>query len=509
MRKILGNRMKSRVDAREELTIPTYSLIKPKKKIPRPVLIGTLVVLLIFTTIYLPPMLIEEPDRTTHASVNLTASADPVAMELAQSYMRNHPEGDFDNDGLTNEEELDAGTGIYIVDNDFDGVSDYAELYLTETNPTVADDGIIKFVINADSKTGNTVNTPFKVHDVVLWADDYESKARGSVVKLPDGSYNFYRFQGWVQFPEDVAYAYEVDNGIQTALRKNESGYFYIDSPELKNVRIYAEQPEACYIISLLGNRFSVPDNFFFKFLSWIFPSQGMGLITCRPALANDLDGTWDEVSVTNEKSQYRASSFPNERFGYDQRLLTDLSGIMAEIDSGNNVIISLMSHQVGEVIVEVYGYTSRNNLLVCDPSTGEDLGVINIDILPERVLDKSGSIEEYEHFAFEGCGYSSESRHRIVILDYVREGESVIYQEEIEDPSVEEDDEEAVSPDAESSDDTADDGSATDTANTDGSGEDSTSPDEQNTEDETANDDGKPAAEGETPAEDAVQPEA
>ena len=435
MRKIFGNRMKSRVDAREEVTIPTYSLIKPKKKIPRPVLICTMVVLLVFTTIYLPPMIIEEPDMSYHASVDLSASADPEAMELAQSYMRNHPEADFDNDGLTNEEELNAGTGIYIVDNDFDGTSDYAELYLTESNPTVPDDAILKFVINADNKNGTTVNTPFKVHDVVLWADNYEAKARGSVVKLPDGSYNFYRFQGWVQFPEDVVAAYEVDNGVQVELKKNESGYFYIDSPELKNVRIYGEQPETCYIISLLGNRFSTPDNIFFKFLSWIFPSHGMGLITCRPALANDLDGTWDEVSVVNDKSQYRASSFPNERFGFDQRLLTDLSGIMAEIDSGNNVIISLMSHQVGEVIVEVYGYTSRNNLLVCDPSTGEDLGIINIDILPERMLDQSGSIEEYEHFAFNGCGYSSEARHRIVILDYVKAGESVIYQEEIEDP--------------------------------------------------------------------------
>lgn len=311
MRKIFGNRMKSRVDAREEVTIPTYSLVKPKKKIPRPVFIGTLVVLLIFTTIYLPPMVIDEPDLTYHASVNLSTSADPEAMELAQSYMRNHPEADFDNDGLTNEEELNAGTGIYIVDNDFDGTSDYAELYLTETNPTIADDAIIKFVINADNKNGNTVNTPFKVHDVVLWADNYDAKARGSVVKLPDGSYNFYLFQGWVQFPEEAAYAYEVKNGIQSPLKKNDSGYFYIDSPELKNVRIYAQKPQGSYIISLLGNRFSAPDNIFFKFLSWILPSRGIGLITCRAALANDLDGTWDEVSVTNDRVEapgYRAA---------------------------------------------------------------------------------------------------------------------------------------------------------------------------------------------------------
>lgn len=428
--------MKDRVKAREELTIPTYTLTKQKRKIPKPVLIIVTIALLIFSTIYLPPMLLEEPDLTVRASIDLRSIAEPTAMESAQSYLRNNPEADFDNDGLTNEQELDAGTGIYIPDNDDDGVTDYAELYLTETNPRVKDDAIIKFVINADNKNGNTVNTPFKVSDVVMWADDYESKARGSVVLLPDGSYNFCRFKGWAQFPGDIVAAYKVVNGTQTALKRNESGYFYIDGPGLTNVRVYQEQPEACYIVSLLGNRYSFPDNFFFKGLSFILPSQGFGLITCRAALTNDIDGTWDEVSVVNEKSKYHSDSYAIERFGFDQQTLEDLSGIFTEIDSGNNVIITLMSHEVGEVILEVYGYTSRNNILVCDPSTGEDFGIINIDVIGERHLDQSGSIVQYNHFRFNGCGYSSTARHRIVILDYVGAGESVNWTDKFESPA-------------------------------------------------------------------------
>ncbi|MBQ3569431.1 MAG: hypothetical protein IJA20_02030, partial [Methanocorpusculum sp.] len=55
---------------------------------------------------------------------------------------------------------------------------------------------------------------------------------------------------------------------------------------------------------------------------------------------------------------------------------------------------------------------------LVCDPSTGEQLGVINITAYSERILDVSGTIQEYEQFAFSGCGYSSAARHRIAIID-------------------------------------------------------------------------------------------
>lgn len=420
MAKLFGNRMKDKVDAREELVIPTYTLgKKPRRKGFRAILITSSVVLFLFLSIYMPPMLLEEPDTEYRASVDLTPTAERLAMEEAQTYLRNNPEADFDSDGLTNEEELAVNTGIYMRDNDGDGVTDYAELYLTETNPCVPDDAILNFVINADSKTGSTVNTPFKVGDVVLWADDYASKARGSVLQLSYGSYNFYRFKGWVQFPEGN-YAYKVENGLQTALKKSESGYFYIDTAGLVNVRLYEEQPTACHIVSLLGTKYMLPDNFFTQTLSFILPSKGFGLITCRPALANDIDGTWSEEAKANAPVTYQIPQLQPERFARTYTELTDLAAIFHQIDNGNNVILSLMSHEVGESIVEVYGYTNRNNLLICEPTTGENLGVINIIPYSERLLDESGTINSYEQFAFSGCGYSSAARHRIAIIDYV-----------------------------------------------------------------------------------------
>ena len=238
MTKILGNRMKDKVDARNELAIPTYTLgKKPRSRRFRPILITCCCILLLCLSIYLPPLLLEAPDDSYRPSLDLTASADRQAMEEAQTYLRNNPEADFDGDGLSNEAEIAVNTGVYLRDNDNDGVTDYAELNLTETNPCIPDEAILSFVINADAKTGNTVNTPFKVNDVVMWADDYPTKARGSVLQLADGSYVFYRFQGWAQFPAGN-YAYKVAGGTQTELKKSDAGYFYIDSAELVNVRL-------------------------------------------------------------------------------------------------------------------------------------------------------------------------------------------------------------------------------------------------------------------------------
>lgn len=417
---ILGNRMKKKVDEREQYTIPTYTLEKKRRKIPLPALILFAVALVIFVVIYLPPLIISEPDTSVRLSVDMTPYADPNAMEWAQKYLRNNPDADFDGDGLTNEQEIDCGTGVYLIDNDGDGTTDYAELYYTETNPKYYDNAIQNFVQQSDARTGSTVNTPYKVHDVVLWADDYEAKSRGSVVPLADGSYNFYLFKGWVQFPGSVEYAYKVAYGRQTPLAKNEAGYFYIDSKELTNVRVYAKEPERCYVVSLLNTDYKMSDNIGSRILCALLPSKGFGLITVKPALCNDLDGTWDEVAIVNDIVTLRLAEYADTRFGRNDLSLNDLSNIFTEIDNGRNVIIQLMSHDVGEVYLEVYGYTNRNNLLVCEPRTGDTKGVINVDVMSERVLDSSGTITLYEHYSFGGCGYASTARHRLVVVDTV-----------------------------------------------------------------------------------------
>lgn len=418
------NRMKAAVDAREELAIPTYTLGRkqPGKHFKRNLILIAIITFLAIA-IYVPPLFINEPAVDNYASVDLTQSSDRAAMESAQIHLRNNPEADFDGDGLTNESELNAGTGVYIIDNDDDGVTDYAELYITKTNPKIKDDALQSFVINADAKNGATVNTPFKVGDVVLWADDYTSKCRGSVLPLQDGSYVFYRFKGWVQFPSGE-YAYKVEHGLQSELKRNDNGYFYLDTDELVNVRVYKEKPEACHVLSLFGTQYCLNDDYFGKALSFFLPSSGFGLITCRPALVNDFDGTWAEAVVTkNDPAHYSTDELDVERFGRDDRGLEDLSTIFAAIDDGKNVIISLMSHEVGESLVEIYGYTNRNNLLICDPISGDHLGAIYIRPYSSRLLDASGSIQEYRLFFWSGCGYSSSARHRIMLINTIAAG--------------------------------------------------------------------------------------
>jgi hypothetical protein len=419
---VLGNRVKTRVNSRKsaveaETIIPTYQLHKKKKKIPRWALILLIIILAIFIIFYLPPMVIDEVDVTTRSSVNLRDYANTNAMEWAKTYLRNNPESDFDGDGLTNEDESNYNTGLYIPDSDNDGVTDYAELYLTNSNPTVKDDSITTFVKQSDLRTGNQVNTPFTIHNIILWADDYYSKARGSVLPLSDGSYNFFRFQGWVQFPENPVCAYKVVNGVQTPLKKNANGYFYIDSKYLTNVRIYQEQPEACYILYVLGTGYTLPENVGTKILSFILPNHGFGVFTIKPALINDVDGTYQEKAVTNKIITTSLNDFSDVRFGRNECNVTDLAKIFEYLENDSNVIISLMSQDFGESILEVYGYTTNNNLLVCDPKTGEDFGYITIKAMSERLLNQSGSIEAWERFSFEGCGYSSAAGNRISIL--------------------------------------------------------------------------------------------
>lgn len=48
---------------------------------------------------------------------------------------------DDDYDGLINSEEISYGTDLYNADTDFDGATDYDELFYLYTNPLVADQG--------------------------------------------------------------------------------------------------------------------------------------------------------------------------------------------------------------------------------------------------------------------------------------------------------------------------------------------------------------------------------
>jgi hypothetical protein len=335
-------------------------------------------------------------------------------MVASLTYWKNMPDDDFDEDGLTNEKETSVGTGAYTVDTDNDGVTDYAELYITETNPKIPTDTVIGYVKRKNAENGKQVNSPIKVYNVVLWPDDYASRARGGVIRTFEG-YKFNKFKGWVQFPEGE-YAYKIVNGRHVELEKNEQGYFHIDGGDV-SVRLYNEPLETAYKICFIGGGFvRVEDNLLGKALHFMLPNNGSGFITCVKSAVSDFNET---TGVGGSASIVTPDKIPltDARFGRNMNKLSDLADIFAKIDGGECVILSLYSKERGEAFVLAHGYLYRGSIFVADITTGERLGAINFSEHAERLLDKSGELQQYEWFTFEGCGFDSAKGDRIAIV--------------------------------------------------------------------------------------------
>jgi hypothetical protein len=405
----------------EDDVLPTYSLEKQKKKrkkfrIPNGLLAIITLALFFGITIYLPPMILKDSDPFVLQSKTVITGESALSDSI--TYLRNNPDEDFDEDGLTNEKEMSLGTSAYSIDSDGDNVTDYAELYIVETSPKIAGETITNFIKGKDAESGKQVNSPIKVHNVVLWPDDYNSRAKGGVVRTYEG-YRFHEFFGWAQFPEGN-YAYKIVNGDHVELAKNEQGYFYIDGGDVA-VRLYNDSLTMAYQVKLIGgSTIRIDDNIIGKALHFILPKTGRGIIVCRKAAAIDIDNTREIAGGTAKITLPETIQLSETRFGRSMNKLTDLADIFSAIDNGNCVVLSLFSHEKGEAFVLAYGYTYRGNIFVADIKTGEKLGAINFSERASRLLDKSGELQQYEWFAFNGCGFDSNRSNRISIVQIV-----------------------------------------------------------------------------------------
>ena len=418
--KLLRNRMKDAVEKHE--VIPEYYLKKQKKKIPLAWVIVIGVILLLAIAVYMPPLFFKYPEKHYQSVELLTNTA---AMKELSDFKINNPDKDFDDDGLLNEQENSQGngTGLYTADHDDDGVSDYAELYITNTNPRVPDTGGEAYLQKLDNSSGNKVNIPFEDGGVVMWADDYASKLRGSAIQTKSGRYLFTHFNGWVQFPDDIKSAYKYENDLHSSLQKNEQGYYYIESKE-KNVivDVFTEDVPTCACLSLLTKNYRIGGGFWSNVLEFVLPSSGVGLITCKEAIDIDFQKNGEEVDVQNTPvyCDVEKLQVSNSRFLRNYTQLSDLLEINNHLNNGETVLISFMSSSRGEAFAEIYGKTNENNLLICDTKTGDPLGVLQISIRSTRMLDKTSSVSLYEYFLFAGCGFSSANRDRISIIAYL-----------------------------------------------------------------------------------------
>ena len=413
--------------------IPQYHLDKGgqgshKKRIIIPIL----VLLLIVSIIYVPPLFLDEKSNTAYDSVKLPEN--PASLQELTLYKSNNPQADFDGDGLINDVEINqSGTGIYTIDHDGDGVTDYAELYINNppTNPKVYDDGIVEFVKKQDKLLGTQCNTPFKDAGIIMWADDYSSKARGTVIETYEGVYLFQRFNGFVQFPEKIKSAYQIVNGYQVELKQNEQGYYYIASEtEPVYVRVHEDEMQSCGCLELLGKAYQIKNENLSKILTAVLPSKGFGFITCKQVLSEDFDLGSRETAYQNNYQHINLDTLvlADSRFSRNYNQLTDFNNLKSHLEDGDVAIISLVSSNFGESIVEVRGYTNRNNLILCDPLTGADYGILQICVQSSRLLDQSGAITRYEYFSFNGCGYTSANRDRIAIIAYITSTGEISY---------------------------------------------------------------------------------
>ena len=233
----------------EANVIPQYTLIPEKKKRRNfPKWLRTMLVCIIVavTFLYLPPVLF----RSTNTNPATELEADVSAVLTANQDLKDHPDDDFDGDGLVNSKEQQIGSDPYRVDTDGDGIMDSSEVFLTETSPVIYNKTLIEIAEKQMKDAGKSVQSPFKINNVVMWPDNIEARVYGSVVRTLNG-YRFCNFQGWAQFPEG-GYAYEIEDGIHRELRSNSDGAVYIPGPDTM-VEVYEQTIELLYQFSFCG----------------------------------------------------------------------------------------------------------------------------------------------------------------------------------------------------------------------------------------------------------------
>lgn len=361
--------------------------------------IAGIVVLCLVAAVYVPPLFY----HTASDNSNVPITPDVSAIKIYQTYLKDHPDADFDKDGLSNAMEAENGTDPWKCDTDWDGVTDYAELYVTETSPVNASPVLINQIVNKDKTDGTTISTPYKIDDIIFWPDDYSSKAFGSVVRTMWG-YRFCNYKGWVRFPEKI-YAYRYHDGIHYELkhRENEDAW-YIDTSD--EIRLYNEPLSFvhCFQVPFLHTVY-LKDNGVGQFLTKILPSGG-GIISCYKASVMDTQpSTKDDVTASLRSPLIKKED--GSRFGQNMNTLKDLAWVRKLIEVDQCIAVSLYSANAGESIGIVYGYTKDGNLLVADEDL-KPVGELKLTEWAMNRMHKDGTISQDSWFEFKGLGFDS-----------------------------------------------------------------------------------------------------
>ena len=378
-------------------------VLKGKMPVWKKVIIGIMIAIgALAVVIYVPPFFYKESATNNYTPI----SPDPSAIKAYLTYLKDNPDADFDQDGLSNALEEEYKTSVWNIDSDNDAISDYAELFITETSPTKATADLQKKTMDEDKKNGEDLGTPYKMDDIIFWANDYFSKAYGAVVRTPNNGYRFYNFDGYVRFPSDQKlYAYGYENGIHFEIpyKKDADAWRITDSSE---IILYTSPLRFvnCLNLPLLGT-FYFDDDGFGNFLTRVLPDKG-GPVTCYRAATIDTEPD-TKKPVTAELELPFIKKDDTSRLGRNMNSLADLNKVMKTIDKGYCMAVSMYSANVGESIGIIYGYTNKNELLVANEEL-EPVGKIKIRENAKRMMDKDGYTGFVTWFEWAGLGFDS-----------------------------------------------------------------------------------------------------
>ena len=157
----------------------------------------------------------QEVDTTQNETLSDYTVPEKIEFEITEE----NQQLDYDDDGLTNQEEKELGTNLISSDTDNDGLTDYQEVRSYNSNPlkySTADDGIsdyIKIEKDLDVNTKYDINQ-IKVEEVrknsriTLIPNDVESEVYGDLEEFSNDTkvnsthkvFNLLKFEGKVEY---------------------------------------------------------------------------------------------------------------------------------------------------------------------------------------------------------------------------------------------------------------------------------------------------------------------
>ena len=405
---------------RMDTKIPDYKKDGSAKSVIKTIftIIGLFIVLIAIgvAAIHVPVMLYKPVVVAKKNTMHIKADESGVKNML--DYVKDKPNEDFDSDGLKNSEELTYSTDPRNPDSDLDGISDYSEIYQFNTRPNVTDNDIITYVKGKLDENNISSGAPYKIHDIVMWAEDITSRSLGTVIPTLKG-YRFSKFNGWVQFPYNV-YAYKVEDGLHIPLeyRENENAWKIESLYADEEVALYAQPLDTCYILTLFDRKYIVDEGTLADIFKVVLPKEH-SFITFTTIVSQDSLPTETTATITGtDMPMYIKTDM--SRFGECTNSLDDLSTVFTSIMSGKPVIVSLQSPSYGEVICLAYGYTNEyGDLLIADENgnTQDEYGnPYLLDIIEKSAItiDQSGLMRQREYFDFFGMGFDSTKGDKI-----------------------------------------------------------------------------------------------